>query len=583
MGTKTQAVLKEQEHYPEVENLGDLTRTEVLKGAEILIRALECEGVDVVFGYPGGQILPVYDALFDSNLNHILTCHEQGAVHAADGYARSTGRPGVVLATSGPGATNLVTGIANAYMDSVPLVAITGQVAVPQVGRDSFQEADITGITLPITKHNYLVKDVRHLARVVHEAFHIATTGRPGPVLIDLPRDVSTMTIPFSAYPPPLDLPGYRVPRNGHMDQLQAVARAIAQSRNPVLFVGGGVISSGACQELKELAEKLSIPVTTSLMGKGAFPETHPLSLGMVGMHGTVYANYALCECDLLIALGVRFDDRVTARLEEFIPQAKVIHVDIDPAEVGKNVQVDIAIVGNVRQVLADLLKRVERRSGDEWLDRVNQWRQDYPLAYERSGEVIKPQFVIEQICELARNNAYVTTDVGQHQMWASQYYQVDKPRTFISSGGLGTMGFGLPAALGVQVAHPEALVVAISGDGSFQMNSQEMATAVRYRLPVKIALLNNGYLGMVRQWQELFYNRRYSHSDLSGGPDFVKLAEAYGARGARVTHPEQVRSALEEAFASPETYLLDFVVEREENVFPMVPPGGTLNRMLGR
>ncbi|MHB1419163.1 MAG: biosynthetic-type acetolactate synthase large subunit [Bacillota bacterium] len=595
MGTKTQAIHKTtQDQKPpedienkglklEVNNLGDLNKAEVLKGAEILIKALECEGVDVVFGYPGGQILPVYDALYDSNLNHILACHEQGAVHAADGYARSTGRPGVVIATSGPGATNLVTGIANAYMDSVPMVAITGQVPLALVGRDSFQEADITGITLPITKHSYLVKDVRDLARVVHEAFYIATTGRPGPVLIDLPKDIANQTMPFPNYPPPLELPGYRVPKSGHMSHLPAIIRAIAESRRPVLFAGGGVITSGACPELQELAERMSIPVTTTMMGKGAFPETHPLSLGMVGMHGTAYANYALCECDLLIALGVRFDDRVTARLEKFVPMAKVIHVDIDPAEVGKNVQVDIAIVGDVRQVLVDLLKRAEQRNDGEWLERVNQWRKDYPLNYVRSDEVIKPQFVIEQIWELTRGDAFITTDVGQHQMWASQYYRVNKQRTFISSGGLGTMGFGLPAAIGVQVAHPEALVVDIAGDGSFQMNSQEMATAVRYRLPVKVALLNNGYLGMVRQWQELFYNRRYSQTDLSGGPDFVKLAEAYGAKGIRVTRPDQVRPALEEAFASPDTCLLDFVVEREENVFPMVPPGGTLDRMLGR
>ncbi|KKM11734.1 acetolactate synthase catalytic subunit [Clostridiales bacterium PH28_bin88] len=570
----------------EVDGLGDLTRDDkkLLTGAEILVKALECEGVDTVFGYPGGQVLPLYDELYRSpQIRHILTRHEQGAAHAADAYARTTGKPGVCIATSGPGATNLVTGIANAYMDSVPMVAITGQVPLPMVGRDSFQEADITGITLPITKYAYLVKDVKDLAMTIREAFYLATTGRPGPVVIDLPKDVTVTKSTFN-YPSKLHLPGYRIPYNGNEAKIKQVARALAAANRPVIVAGGGVITSGAHGELLQLVEKTGIPVSTTLMGKGAFPENHPLSLGMPGMHGTAYANYAISSCDLLVALGMRFDDRVTGRTDTFAPKAKIVHVDIDAAEIGKNVMVDIPIVGDVRHVLRELLSIIEEKDYSPWRDRVYKWRREYPLKYEQNGDTLKPQYVIDQIYEVTGGDAFITTDVGQHQMWAAQYYRCHRPRSFVTSGGLGTMGFGLPAAIGVQVAHPDAVVFDIAGDGSLQMTAQELATAVQYRLPVNVAIMNNQYLGMVRQWQELFFGKRYSHTDLSaGGPDFVKLAEAYGARGLRVTRPEDVRPALEEAIRTPEPFVLDFVVEREENVFPMVPAGGSLNKMLGR
>lgn len=562
-------------------------REEQLSGAQILLKALELEGVEVIFGYPGGAVLPIYDELYkNQKIKHILTRHEQGAVHAADGYARATGKAGVCLATSGPGATNLVTGLANAYMDSVPLVAITGQVGLGLLGRDSFQEADIVGITTPITKYSYLVKDVRDLARVVHEAFYLATTGRPGPVLIDLPKDITTQTTNFS-YPPERDLPGYKSKYEVNAAQVGQAAQAIMEAQRPVLFVGGGVINSGASQELLALAELTGIPVAYSLMGKGAFPDTHPQSLGLVGMHGTAYANYALWETDLIIGLGVRFSDRVTGKLETFAQKAKVIHVDIDPAEINKNVAAHIPIVGDVKEVLQELVKVLKakeyRPNLDLWWEQIAAWKGEYPLKYEETTAVIKPQYVIQQISELTNGEAFITTEVGQNQMWAAQYYAATKPRHFISSGGLGTMGFGLPAALGVQIAHPEAVVFNIAGDGSIQMNSQEFATIVQHNLPVNVAILNNRNLGMVRQWQELFFEGRYSHTDMSGQPDFVKLAEAYGAVGLRVEKVEDVRPALQEAIASPRPYVLDFVVDSTENVFPMVPAGASLNNMLGR
>ncbi len=552
-----------------------------LTGAEIIVKALEHEGVEVVFGFPGGAVLPLYDKLYDSSIKHILVRHEQGAAHAADGYARATGKPGVCIATSGPGATNLVTGIATAYMDSVPIIALTGQVAVSAIGRDSFQEADITGITLPIVKHNFLVKDVRELARTVRMAFHIATTGRPGPVLIDLPRDVTTAEAEF-VYPPEVHLRGYRVGDRYTAAQIAQAAKAIGEARRPVIYAGGGVISSGAAEELRALAEKTQIPVTTTLMGKGAFPETHPLSLGMLGMHGTKYANYAISYSDLIIAVGARFDDRVTGRLDTFAPQARVIHIDIDPAEIGKNVRVHYPLVGDAKRVLRDLLPRVEVPDTREWLAQIARWKEEYPLTYERDSSSLKPQFVIEQLWELTRGEAIITTEVGQNQMWAAQYYKTLHPRTFISSGGLGTMGFGLPAAIGAQVGRPEAVVFDIAGDGSVLMTSQELATAVQYNLPINVLILNNRYLGMVRQWQELFYRGRYSHTDLGDTPDFVKLAEAYGAVGIRVTKPEEVRPALARAIATPRPVVIDCWIAREENVFPMVPPGESLTKMLG-
>jgi acetolactate synthase-1/2/3 large subunit len=550
------------------------------KGAEVLLKALEAEGVDTIFGYPGGAVLPIYDALYDSNLNHILTRHEQGAAHAADGYARATGKPGVCLATSGPGATNLVTGIANAYMDSVPLVAITGQVATPLLGRDSFQEADITGITLPITKHNYLVKDPKDLADIVKEAFHIATTGRPGPVLIDIPKDMSTAEVDYAGGAP-LNLPGYRPPTYGDEDIVNLAARALMNSERPVIYAGGGVVNSGAHQELKQLAELLAAPVTTTLMGLGGFPDDHPLSLGMLGMHGTRYANYAVTECDLLLAVGVRFDDRVTSKIESFAKDATIIHIDIDPAELGKNVRVDVPIVGDVGIVLKQLLERLAVKLPGAWQEKVNRWKKEYPLDFETSDLTIKPQQVINEIYNVTGGNARITTEVGQHQMWAAQYYSYTKPRSFISSGGAGTMGYGFPAAIGVQVGCPDEVVFDIAGDGSIQMNIQELATAVDYNLPVNVAVMNNGYLGMVRQWQEYFYNRRYSQTELSS-PDFVKLAEAYGAEGYRVEDPVDIRPVLEQAVASNKPVMMDFVIEREENVVPMVAPGEALNNMLG-
>jgi len=548
-------------------------------GAEILIQSLMAEGVDTIFGYPGGQVLPIYDALYDADIRHILTRHEQGAAHAADGYARASGRPGVCLATSGPGGTNLVTGIANAYMDSVPMVALTGQVPMAMLGRDSFQEADITGITLPITKHNYIVKNVDDLAKTVKEAFHIATTGRPGPVLIDIPRDVSAGLTEYEE-PGPVNLPGYRPVAEPDQEQLLRAARAIMKSERPVIYAGGGVVNSGAHEELKQLAEMLLAPVATTLMGLGGFPGDHPLALGMLGMHGSKYANYAVCETDLLIGVGARFDDRVTGKIDAFASDATIIHIDIDPAEINKNVRCNIPIVGDVKIVLQQLIKTLQPRLQSVWRDKIDQWKKEYPLNFDNNG-ALKPQKVIREIYNVTKGQARIATDVGQHQMWAAHYYTYTRPRSFISSGGLGTMGFGLPAAVGVQAACPDETVFSISGDGSIQMNIQEMMTAVNYELPVKVAVLNNGFLGMVRQWQELFYNRRYSYTELVN-PDFVKLAEAYGAEGLRVTKPTRVVPALEEALSINKPVMLDFIIEREGNVLPMVPPGETLDKMLG-
>lgn len=550
-----------------------------LSGAEILVKCLEEEGVEAIFGYPGGQVLDIYDALYNSSLKHYLVRHEQGAAHAADGYARATGKPGVCLATSGPGATNLVTGIATAYMDSVPMVAITGQVPTALLGRDSFQEADITGITLPITKHNFLVNDVNDLARTIKEAFYLATTGRPGPVLIDIPKDVSQKKATYH-YPEKVHVKGYKPTREGNKGQINQAAKVIAEAERPVIYAGGGIIISEAHGELFRLAELIQSPVTTTLMGKGGFPETHALSLGMLGMHGTKAANNAVTECDVLIAVGARFDDRVTGKVAEFAPKAKIIHIDIDPAEIGKNVSVDVPIVGDVRMVLAELNGKLSQHQGGEWLAQVGKWKADYPQGYEQNGK-IKPQYVVEQIYEVTKGEAIITTEVGQNQMWAAQFYKYTQPRSFVSSGGLGTMGYGFPAAIGAKVGNPDKVVIDIAGDGSIQMNIQEMATAVHYNIPVIIAILNNNFLGMVRQWQEIFYDRRYSHTEISG-PDFVKLAEAYGALGIRVTEPSQVKPALEEAVRAKRPVIIDFVVEREENALPMVPPGGAISRMIG-
>ncbi|MDP2939225.1 MAG: biosynthetic-type acetolactate synthase large subunit [Candidatus Omnitrophota bacterium] len=550
-----------------------------MNGAQILIESLIKEGVQVMFGYPGGAVLPIFDALYECPIRFILTRHEQGAAHAADGYSRATGKVGVCIATSGPGATNLTTGIANAYMDSIPLVALTGQVKTFLIGNDAFQEADVTGVTRPITKHNYLVKDVNDLARTVREAFHIASTGRPGPVLIDIPVDVQLQEAEF-IWPEKVDIRGYKPTIFGHPGQIKKAAKAIAKSKKPIIYVGGGAITSNCAQEIKELAEKIQAPVTMTLMGLGAFPMTDELSLGMLGMHGTAYANHATMESDLILAIGARFDDRVTGRLDAFAPHAKVIHIDIDPTSISKNVHVDIPIVGDAKNVLGQLLEVIEAPDTSEWLKTINHWKKTHPLKYNE-GYKIKPQYVIEQIYEATKGEAIITTEVGQNQMWSCQWYKYTQPRTFISSGGLGTMGFGFPAAIGAKVGHPERIVVDIAGDGSIQMNIQELATAVHEKIYVKVAILNNGYLGMVRQWQELFYKKRYSYTTLYN-PDFVKLAESYGALGLRVTKKEEVRPAIEKAIFTDNVVFIDFHIEPEENVYPMVPTGEAINRMIG-
>ncbi len=557
-------------------------------GAEIVIESLKFHGVDLLFGYPGGTIMPVYDALYRSSLKHILARHEQGACHAADGYARATGKVGVVIATSGPGATNLVTGLATAYMDSVPLIAITGQVPTFAIGTDSFQEADIYGITIPITKYNYLVKDVSKLAETFAEAFYLARHGRPGPVLIDIPKDIQ---LAITEYAPVLeaDIPLLRYtpePHYKYEDQLDAFATMIREAKRPVLFVGGGAVISDASDVIQKLAKKASLPVTNTLTANGVFPSQDPLSLGMAGMHGTRYANEAIFAADLLIAAGARFDDRVTGKIAEFAKRARIVHIDIDPAEVGKVVPADLSIIGNLKDVLEGLLVRLDAAVIDphtEWLDQIAGWKQQYPLKYASSESIIKPQYVIQMISELTKGEAILTTGVGQHQMWSSLYSEHRHPRHFISSGGLGTMGFCVPSGIGAQFGHPDKLVVTITGDGSFQMNIQELATASYYNLPIKIVILNNGYLGMVRQWQELFFERRYSQTHIEdGNPDFVMVAKGFGLEAFRVTRPEEVRPTLEMAFALPGPVVIDCRVESEENVYPMIPTGGTVNDTLG-
>ena len=552
-----------------------------MSGAKILIECLKKEKVEVIFGYPGGQVLAIFDQLYDAPIKFILTRHEQGAAHAADGYARATGKVGVCIATSGPGATNLVTGIATAYMDSIPMVAITGQVKSFLIGNDAFQEADITGITRPVTKHNYLVRDVKDLARIVKEAFHIASTGRPGPVLIDIPSDIQTHETEFD-YPGKVDIRGYKPTYLGHPGQIKRAAKAISDSKRPILYVGGGAIISEASEEVRELAIKNEIPVTMTLLGLGTFPMTHKLALGMLGMHGTAYANHSIMESDLIISVGARFDDRVTGKLDEFAPHAKVIHIDIDPASVSKNVDVDIPIVGDAKPILKQLIKYIKKPDTKDWIARVEDWKIKHPLKY-KDDDILRPQYVVEEIFNATKGNAIITTEVGQNQMWAAQFYKFIKPRTMLSSGGLGTMGYGFPAAIGAQMASPDSVVFDIAGDGSIQMNIQELATAVINKLPVKIAILNNCCLGMVRQWQELFYRRRYSQTTLCPTcPDFVKLAESYGAVGIRVTKKSEVRPAIDRAINTKNVVMMDFHVSNEENVFPMVPAGGVINKMLG-
>jgi acetolactate synthase-1/2/3 large subunit len=559
-----------------------------MTGAAALVRALELEGVELLFGYPGGVVLPIFDALYGSEqIRTILPRHEQGAVHMADGFARATGRCGVALVTSGPGATNTVTGIANAFMDSIPLVVFTGQVASSVIGTDAFQESDITGITIPVTKHNYLIKDAAEIPEIIKEAFYIASTGRPGPVLIDVPADVAKHEIDFE-WPEAVNLPGYKPTVKGHSRQIKQAAALIAKARRPLLYAGGGVLSAGASKELKELAELMQLPVVATLMGKGCFPEDHHLSVGMPGMHGAKYTNYAITETDLLIAVGVRFDDRVTGKLSSFASKAKIIHVDVDPAEIGKNKLVDVPIVGDAKPVLlglvAELRKTAAEPRTEAWMHAIDDWRTQFPLHYHPSTESIQPESVVQAIDRLTKDRKRVIcTEVGQNQMWACQYTHLTEPRTWVSSGGLGTMGFGLPAAIGAKLGLPDHLVIDIAGDGSIQMNSQEMATAKINDVPVKVVVLNNGYLGMVRQWQELFYGRRYSSSTLDQDcPDFVKLAEAYGWAGFRVDDPAQLDATLTAAFDHDGPVFVDVRVSREECVYPMVAPGGSIDEMLG-
>jgi len=552
-----------------------------LTGSQIVVECLKKEEVKVIFGIPGGAIMPLYDILCsETSIKHILTKHEQGAAHAADGYARATGNVGVCIATSGPGATNLVTGLANAYLDSIPLIAFTGQVPTNLIGTDAFQEVDINGITLPITKNNYVVREVRDLAKIVQEAFYIARTGRPGPVLIDFPKDIQLAQTEFK-YPEKISLNGYKPTFSGHIQQIKAAAQEISKAKRSVIYAGGGVISSNSSSELRDLAFKANIPVTTTLMGLGTFPETHPLSLGMLGMHGTAYANYAINAADLIIALGVRFDDRVTGKLSEFGSQAKIIHIDIDPAEIGKNVLVDIPIVGDLKKVLKKINEIIDKKENTEWLETIKDWKRKYPLKYENNQE-LKPQYIIEEVYKISEGKAVIVTDVGQHQMWAAQYYQYTMPRTFISSGGLGTMGYGFPAAIGAKLGCPEKRVICISGDGSFQMNQQEIATAVNNNLAITVIIMNNGYLGMVRQWQELFFDKRYSSTALTGNPDFVKLIEAYGGTGIRVNKKQELSPALEKALSLNKFVLIDCIIPGEENVFPMVSPGSSIDQMMG-
>jgi acetolactate synthase I/II/III large subunit len=559
----------------------------IVKASRVILESLKREGVEVIFGYPGAQVIALYDALFDSDIRHILVRHEQGAGHAADGYARASGKVGVCLATSGPGATNLVTPIANAYMDSVPLVAITGQVKRSAIGTDSFQETDITGITMPIVKHSYLLTDARDLPAVIHEAFYIARTGRPGPVVVSIPMDVLTDELPYEPKAPlELDLKGYKPTVRGHPKQVKEAARVLMKADRPLIYAGGGIVSADAADELRELAAYAQIPVATTLTGIGSFPGDSPLSVGMLGMFGAQCANYAMGHADLVFAVGVRFDDRVTGSLESFAPSARFIHVDVDPAEISKNVPADVPIVGDAKRVLAALLVELKKHeqpgNHEPWLRQVEDWKQSHPLVVRDSSDgEIMPEFVVRKIWEITRGEAIVCTEVGQNQMWAAQHYLIRKPRQFITSGGLGTMGFGLPAAIGAQVACPDSLVIDIAGDGSFLMTVQELATAVQYRLPVKICILNNRCLGLVRQLQELFWDKRYSQSSLEGETDFVRLAEAFGAQGFRVTRPEEVEEVTRLALASEQPAVIDYRVKSDANVYPMIPSGGAIEDLI--
>ncbi|MGD8630556.1 MAG: acetolactate synthase 3 large subunit [Gammaproteobacteria bacterium] len=560
-----------------------------LTGAEIFVRALQAEGVEYIFGYPGGAVLHIYDALYNQDkVKHVLVRHEQAATHAADGFARSTGRPGVVIVTSGPGATNAVTGIATAYMDSIPMVVFTGQVPTHLIGNDAFQEADNIGITRPCVKHNFLVKDVNKLAETIKKAFYVATTGRPGPVVVDIPKDVTAEKTEFS-YPDKVSMRSYNPVHVGHAGQIKRAVKLMLGAKRPMLYTGGGVILGNASAALTRLARELNFPVTNTLMGLGAYPATDPQFVGMLGMHGTYEANMAMHHCDVLIAVGARFDDRVTGNIEKFCPNARIVHIDIDPASISKNVKVDVPIVGcvdNVLRVMLSVIGDTERRPDaadlQEWWRQIDEWRAKDCLRFDRDSELIKPQYVVEKLYEVTGGDAYITSDVGQHQMWAAQYYKFDKPRRWINSGGLGTMGFGLPAAMGVQFAHPEATVACVTGEGSIQMCIQELSTCLQYRLPIKVVNLNNRYLGMVRQWQEFFYQKRYAMSYMESLPDFVKLAESYGHVGLQVDKPADVEGALREAMQLKDRLVfMNFMTDQTENVYPMIPAGGGQNEMI--
>lgn len=566
-----------------------MANQKMIKGARILLECLSRLGINEIFGYPGGAVIPIYDELYSfKEIKHYFARHEQGAVHEADGYARSTGKVGACLATSGPGATNLVTGIMTAHMDSIPLLVITGQVSSSLLGKDAFQESDIVGITVPITKNNYLVQDIKDLPRILKEAYYIASTGRPGPVLVDIPRDIQLQEIPYDEfnkiYENHFSLEGYNPVYEGHKGQIKTAIKMIKDSKKPLIIAGAGILKAHAYEELKEFVEKTSIPVAMTLLGLGSFPGNHELALGMIGMHGTTYANYAANEADLIIAAGMRFDDRVTGNPQKFVPNAKIIHIDIDPAEIGKNKLIDVPIVGDLKNVLTDLNEKAPKVSYDEWLKQIKKWKKEYSLTYRKTeDDILIPQEILSEIDKITKGNVIVATDVGQHQMWAAQYLTFNNPYSILTSGGAGTMGFGLPAAIGAQVANPNKKVLAVVGDGGFQMTFQELMLIKEYNLPVKIFIINNSYLGMVRQWQELFHEKRYSSVDLSYNPDFIKIGEAYGIKSIQLKNKKDLKKNLKKILESDEAVLVECIVEKEENVYPMIPAGKDVSCIVGK
>ena len=566
-----------------------MANEKMIKGARILLECLSRLGINEIFGYPGGAVIPIYDELYSfKEIKHYFARHEQGAVHEADGYARSTGKVGACLATSGPGATNLVTGIMTAHMDSIPLLVITGQVSSSLLGKDAFQESDIVGITVPITKNNYLVQDIKDLPRILKEAYYIASTGRPGPVLVDIPRDIQLQEIPYDEfnkiYESNFTLEGYNPVYEGHKGQIKTAIKMIKDSKKPLIIAGAGILKAHAYEELKEFVEKTNIPVAMTLLGLGSFPGDHDLALGMIGMHGTTYANYAANEADLIIAAGMRFDDRVTGNPQKFVPNAKIIHIDIDPAEIGKNKLIDVPIVGDLKNVLTDLNEKAPKASHDEWLKQIKKWKKEYSLTYRKTeDDILIPQEILSEIDKITKGNVIVATDVGQHQMWAAQYLTFNNPYSILTSGGAGTMGFGLPAAIGAQVANPNKKVLAVVGDGGFQMTFQELMLIKEYNLPVKIFIINNSYLGMVRQWQELFHEKRYSSVDLSYNPDFIKIGEAYGIKSIQLKNKKDLKKNLKKILESDEAVLVECIVEKEENVYPMIPAGKDVSCIVGK